>query len=153
MRGEAGDGLGLLDHFVDTEAFFCQGASGAGLHALSAGGAIRGVAPVVFQVAYDAGVDAARGNFPDVGAFNFCADPYAARAENAAIVIKDEARVAHVYLQARVVVGVADVGDAERLRHGLQLAMAVGDAGRADVVALDEEQFDGHAAILCELGR
>ena len=54
--------------------------------------------------------------------------------------------------QAGIVVGVADVGDAELLRHGLQLAMAVGDAGRADVIALDQEQLDGHAAVEGEPG-
>ena len=57
----------------------------------------------------------------------------------------------HIDRQARIVVGVAHMSDTQGLRHRLQLAMAVGDAGRADVIALDQQQFDSHAPIEREL--
>ncbi len=46
------------------------------------------------------------------------------------------ARMRNVHRQRRVAVGIADVRDAELLRQRLQLAVAVGDADRAVVVAL-----------------
>ena len=153
LHRQARDGFALLDHLVNGEAFFRERAGGAGLDAFAAAGAVARVAPVVFEIADDAGVDAARGDLPHMRSFHLSADPDAAGAEDAAIVIEDKARVAHVHGQARVVVGIAHVGDAERLRHGLQFAVAVRDAGGADVVALDEQQLDGHAAILRELCR
>ena len=96
VRGQARDSFALLDHLVDGEAFFSERAGGTGLNAFAAAGAVAGVSPVVFEVADDARVDAARGDLPDMRAFNFSADSDAARAENAAIVIEDEARVRHV---------------------------------------------------------
>ena len=125
MRGQARDAFALLHHLVDGEAFFGEGAGGTGLHAFAAARAVARVSPIVLEVADDAGVDAARGDLPHVRAFNFSAYPHAAAAQDAAIMVEHEARMRHIDGQARVVVGIAHMGDTERLRHGLQLAVAV----------------------------
>src|SRR5208337_559950 len=106
---------------------------GAGLHAFAAGGAIVRVAPIVLEIADNARIDAARRDFPDVGALDFGADADTTRAENAAVVIEDEAGMGHVNGEAGVVVGVAHMRDAERLRHGLQFAVTIRNTRRADV--------------------
>ena len=53
--------------------------------------------------------------------------------------------------QARIVVGEADVGDAELLRQCLQFAMTVRDADGADMVAFDEQQLQRHHAMMGEI--
>ena len=153
LAGDAADFFGFLHHLVHGEAFFRERAGGAGLHALAAGGAVVRVAPIVFEIADDARIDAARGDFPDVSALDFCANAHATRAENAAVVIEDEAGMGHVYGEAGVVVRVPYVRDAQRLRHGLQLAVTIRNTRRADVVALDQKQLDGHAPVESEARR
>ena len=74
-------------------------------------------------------------------------------AQDAAVVVEHEARMRHVDRQARRIVGIADVGDAEALRQSLQLAMAVGDADRAEVVALDEQQLQRQAPVTVQAVR
>src|ERR1035437_3822744 len=147
LRGKAADGLALLDHLHHRKAFFRERSGGTGLHALAAAGAVACMAPVVLEVADDARVDAARGYLPDVRALHLRTDPDAAGAEDAAILVENEAGVGHVHGEARIVVGVAHVGDAQLAGHELEFAMAVGDAGRADVVALDQQQLDGHFSV------
>ena len=98
LRGQSADDFALLDHFVDGESFFGKSAGGAGLDTFAARGAVAGFAPVVFEVADDARVDTARGDLPDVGSLDLGADAHAARAENAAVVIEDEAGMGHVDL-------------------------------------------------------
>ncbi len=83
-------------------------------------------------------------------AFNLGADAHAAGAENAAVVVGGEALVRGIHGQRGVAIGQADMGQALLLRKGLQFAVAVGDADRADVVALGEEQFENGAAMLFE---
>ena len=92
LRYQAADDIALLDHLMNREALFSKRASGAGLDAFAAAGAVARVSPVVFEVADDAGIDAAGGDLPHVRAFHLGAYPYAARAQDAAIVIEDEAR-------------------------------------------------------------
>jgi len=60
LAGDATDLVGLLHHLVHGEAFFRERAGGAGLYTLAAGGAVVGVAPIVFEIADDARIDAAR---------------------------------------------------------------------------------------------
>ena len=72
-------------------------------------------------------MDPSRRNLPDIRAFQLSAYAYTARAENAAIVIENETGVRHVDRQSRIVVGVADVGYAQRPRQRLQLAMTICD--------------------------
>ena len=81
-------------------------------------------------------------------ALDLVANADAARAENAAVVVQNEAGMRDIHRQPRVVVGEADVGEAERLRQRLQFAMAVGDADRADMVALDEQQLQRHQPVM-----
>ena len=52
-------------------------------------------------------------------------------------------------MQLGIAVGIVDVRDAELLRQRLQLAVAVGDADRADVVALGEQQFEDRSCGSC----
>ncbi len=153
LFGKAGDGVALLDHLHDREAFFRECSGGAGMDAFTAGGAVDRLAPIVFEVADDTRVDAARGYLPNVCAFDLRADTDATRAEDAAVLIEDEAGVSHVHGEAGIVVPVADMCDAQLAGQRLKLAVAVTDAGGADVVAFDEEQFDGHLAIEGQLGR
>src|SRR5512146_2181315 len=141
-----------LNHFFHGPAFFGQGAGGTGLNALSAVGTGAGFAPFLVEVADNARVHPPRTDLPDVSPFQFGADSYATRAEDAPVVIEDEARVRQVDGQARKVVGEADGIDPHGGRHRLQLAVAVGDADGAGVVAFDEQQFESHAAVPCQLG-
>ena len=53
------------------------------------------------------------------------ANPDAARAKNAAIVIENVARVTHVDRETRIVVRIADMRDLEPLGERLKLAVAV----------------------------
>ena len=107
-------------------------------------------APVLVQVGDDHGVDAAAHHIPHVRAFDLGADPHAARAEDAAIVVDGEALVRGVDRQFGIAIGQADVGQPLVLRQGLQLAVAVGHADRADVVALGEQQLEDGAAMLLQ---
>jgi hypothetical protein len=81
-----------------------------GLDTFAAAGAILRLAPIIPEISDNARVDTARSD--------------AARAENTAIVIEDEARMRHIHRQARVVIGVAHMCDAEGLRKRLKFAMA-----------------------------
>ena len=67
--------------------------------------------------------------------------------------IEHPARVGSIDPQARKVVAHGDVRHAEGLRHRLQLAMAIGDADRTDVIALDEQQFERHPAVMGQMCR
>ena len=102
------------------------------------------------QIGDDDGVDAAAHHIPDVRAFNLRADAHAARAQNAAVVVDGEALVRGIHGQRGIAIGQADVGQALLLRQRLQFAVAVGDADRADVIALGEEQLENHAAMLLQ---
>ena len=84
-----------------------------GLLAFSAAGAGIGFAPRLAEVADQQRVSAAVGDIPGVGAFHLVADAHAARAENAAVVIEAEARVAQIDLEPRMLVIEPDVIDAE----------------------------------------
>src|ERR1035437_7331711 len=125
LRGKPADVIAMLDHLHHRLALFRECSGGADLHALAAAGAVARLAPIVLQVADDARVDAARGNLPDMRSFHLRTHPHAACAQDAAILIEDEAGMRHIDGETRIVVGVAHVGDAQLLRHCLKLAMAV----------------------------
>ena len=86
-------------------------------------------------------------------AFKFRADADTAGAENAAVVVQHKSRMGEIDGQRGEIVGEMHGVDAEGGGHGLQLAMSIGNAYGANVIAFDEQQFDGDAAILRELGR
>src|ERR1019366_143280 len=100
------------------------------------------------QVGDDAALHAARHNVPGVCAFDFVAHADAARTQDAAVVIHHEALVRGIHREARVSIGEVHVGHAQGQRHGLQVAVAVGDADAAHVVAFGEHQFQNAAAEL-----
>ena len=107
-----------------------------------------GASPVLVQIGDDDGVDAAAHHIPDVRAFDFGADAHAAGAQDAAVVVHGEALVRSIHGKRGIAIGQADMGQALLLGQRLQLAVAVGDAHRADVVALGEEQLKDGAAVL-----
>src|SRR5450759_791742 len=86
-------------------------------------------------------------------AFHFAASPHAARAEDAAVVVEHIALVAHVYADFGEAVGIAYAVDAEFLRERLQLAVVVGNADRADMIALDKQQLDSDLTVALQLRR
>ena len=98
-------------------------------------------------------MDAAGSEFPNMRAFQFRTNPDTPGAKNAAVVIENEARVRHVDGQFGEVVGEADGADAQGRGHRLKFAMSVGDADRANVVSLDQQQFHGDAAIARQFRR
>ena len=61
-----------------------------------------------------------------------------------------EERVGVVHAPLGEAVVVADVVHALAVGEGLEFAVAVGDADGADVVALGEEQLEGHAAVFAQ---
>ena len=85
-----------------------------------------------------------------MGAFDLVANPDAARAQNAAVVIHDEPVVRGIDGDVRVLVGEADMRYAMSGREVLQVAMAIGHADRADVIPLGEEQFQRHPPVLLQ---
>jgi len=113
------DQIALLGHFHHREALFGEGSCGAGLHALAATGAVACLAPIILEVADDARVDAARGDLPNMRALDLGADPDAARAQDAAVLVENEAGMGHIHGYPRIVVGVPDMGDAQFARHRL----------------------------------
>src|SRR5208283_5625478 len=129
------DRLAAFDHLLHVATLFSQRAGGADLDAFAATGARAGLAPRFVQFTNQARGHAARHHVPDVGALDFGADADTARAQDAAVVVEHEARVRGVHGERPVAVGVADVGDAQLLGQRLQLAVVVGDAHGADVVA------------------
>ena len=84
----------------------------AGLHALAAAGAARGLAPRPVQLGDEPRLDAAAGDVPHVRAFDLGAGAHAARTQDAAVVVEHVARVRGVDREPRVVVRVAHVRDA-----------------------------------------
>ena len=64
--------------------------------------------------------------------------------------IEGEPLVRGVDIQFGVAIGQPDVGQALLLAERLQLAVAVGDADRADTVALGELKFEDRAAMLLQ---
>ena len=123
--GKAADGFAVLGHLLDADSLLGECSRWAGLDAFATAGAGTRVAPVFGHVADDPCVNAPSGDFPDIRTFELGADPDTARAENAAVVIEDEAGMRHIHRLAWIVVGVPDMSDAERLSEGLQLTMAV----------------------------
>ena len=149
---ERADAVVVFDHFRDGDAFFGEGAGGARLNALAATGAGFRFAPFRVQITDDAGVNAARGHLPDMGAFQFRANANAAGAKDAAVVVENVAGMREIDRERRVIVRKMHGTDAEGSSHGLKFTVTVGNTDGADVIALDEQEFDGDAAILSELG-
>src|SRR5208282_5791348 len=104
--------------------------------------------PILMQIGDDQRVDAAAHDIPNMRALNFGADTHAASAQDAAVVVEGEPFVRGVNAELGVAIRKANMGQALLLAEGLQFAVAVGDANRADMVALGEEQFQNRAAML-----
>ena len=84
----------LLAALGDRSALLEQRARGAHLDALAAARARRRLAPRRAHVGHDAFVDARAHDAPRVGALDLAADPHAAHAHDAAVVVDREERVA-----------------------------------------------------------
>ena len=132
-------GLADLDH-----GFLGQGRGRAGLHAGAAGHAF-GAQETLAHARRNAAVKAAAGNGQREGALHFLAGAHAARADDAfrgvvgevgiGFVLRHPGRVGlavrlgeHVVL---ALIAVAHVAQADRARHVLQFAVAVGGTGQA----------------------
>jgi hypothetical protein len=105
---------------------------GAGLHST----------PGFPKAADDLAVFAAPAHIPHVGAFHLVAHPHAAGAEDAAVVIEPEMSVGEIHSPLGEAIRQAAVIHAHLHRHVLQLAVAIGHADGAHVVAFSEQQFD-----------
>ncbi len=120
------------------------------MHALAAGGAGFRRSPRFVQIRNDLGVDAAPHHVPGMRALDLVANPDATRAQNAAVVIDDEAVVRGVDIFFRIAIRKAHMRNAETLRQHLHLAVTVRDADRADMIALGEQQLKDHAAVVLQ---
>jgi hypothetical protein len=109
--------LALFGHLGDRMALFAERAGGTELHAFAATGAALRFAPGLREIGDHHAVGAAPGHVPGMRAFDFVADPDAARAQNATVLIHDEARMAGVDRKRRINVGITDVVDAQLLRQ------------------------------------
>ena len=90
------------------------------------------------------------------GALDLLAGPHAARADDALGAVEGEVGIALVLRDVEVVlpgVAVADVAQADRARHVLQLAVAVGGAGEAVERMVGDVQLHHAAAELLEARR
>ena len=123
---------------------------GTHLDALAAAGAGRRLAPRRPHVGDDPLVDAGAHHAPGAGALDLGADPDAADAHDAAVVVDREQRVRRVDRDPGVDQRQLEVVEADRLRQVLELAVVVRDADRAHVVPLEEQHLDDRAAVLLE---
>ena len=98
------------------------------MHTLAAGGAGFRRSPRFVQVRNDFGVDATPHHVPGMRAFDLVANPDATRAQNAAVVIDDEAVVRGVDVFFRIAIRKAHMRNAETLRQHLHLAVTIRDA-------------------------
>ncbi len=117
------------------------------MHAFPATGAALGFAPGLRQVGNHQALAAAAHHVPGMRALDLVADPHAARAQDAAVLVQHKAGVAGIYRQVRINVGEANVIDAQTLAERLQLAMTVRHANAAHVIALGEQHFKQHAPV------
>src|SRR5260370_23197806 len=149
--GQARHVVILFHHLVHGESLFGKRAGGADLHTLAAVGATGRLRPRAVHVADNHAADTARADVPDVRAFHLLADANAARTQDAAVVVQHVAGMRVVHRELRVGVWIAHMGHAEALRHGLQLAMVIGNADGALVIAFAEEELDGNPPVLRQL--
>ena len=84
---------------------------------------------------------------PGMRAFDFPTHPNASSAQDAAVVVNHKPVVGSVHGGLRIAIGIVNVGYVQLLRHGLQLTVAVGNADRANVIALRKQQFDNALAV------
>ena len=130
-----------------------QGAGGAHLHAFAAVGAGAHRTPGLIQAADDLAVLAPPAHIPHMGTLHLVADPHAAGAEDAAVVIEPKLPVGEIHSALGKAIRQAAVIHAYLHRQVLQLAVAVGHADGAHVVAFGEQQFDHRAPDLLQLWR
>src|ERR1035437_8487165 len=94
-----------VGHFGPRFTLFGKRARGAHLHALAAAGAAFALAPRLVEVGDHAAIHAARHDVPGMGALDFVADPHAARAQDAAVVVHHETLVGGIHRHARILIG------------------------------------------------
>src|SRR4029453_5093897 len=114
----------------DRAALLEQRPGRADLDALAAAGAGGRLAPGGAEVGGGPGVGAAAHDVPGGGALDLVADPDAAGAQDTAVVVDGEQRVAGVDADPRVDGGQLEMGDAEAGGQVLELAVVVGHAHR-----------------------
>jgi|GEM_PF-3474440 len=120
------------------------------MNAFTARGAGLRFAPGGTEIRDQAGIDAAPKQVPHMGALDLIAGAHTTRTQDTPVMVQREAAMRRVDADLWVEVRVTDVVDAQFLGQSLQLAIAVRDAHRADVVALGEKQLNDRAAVLCE---
>src|SRR5208337_2860205 len=98
-------------------------------------------------------MDAAPADVPRVRALDFMANSHAARTQDAAMVIETEALMARVCRELGKLVTQPHVIDAELYSKILQLAISVGNAHRAHMIALGQQQLDNQLAMRREARR
>ncbi len=131
-------GLAVLD-----DALLHQRRRRAGLHAGAAGHAL-GIEEVFAHAGRDFGLESATFYRQREGALDFVAGAYAARADDALRGIELEIGIAGVDRCVQVILAVeavADVAQADRAGHVLQLAVAVRRAGQAVQRVVGDVQF------------
>ena len=101
-----------------------QGGGGTDLDALATAGAGRGLTPGLAHVRLYAGLEAAVHDVPGVCALDLVADPYAAQAQDAAVVIDEDVRVRCVHVAPRKLELEARRRHAVPVAERLQLARA-----------------------------
>ena len=82
--------------------------------------------------------------------FHLIAHPHAPGAQDAAVVVEDEALVGGVHRQVRMERQQVEMADAQGLGVALETAVLIGHAHGADVVTLQEEQLDYVAPVVDE---
>src|SRR5579864_6196318 len=92
-HGQIRQELSTFQHFGDRASFLEERARGAHLHALAATGAGFRGSPRLVQIRNHLGIDAPSHNVPGMRALNLVADAQATRAQDAAVVVDDEALV------------------------------------------------------------
>src|ERR1019366_362013 len=122
----------------------------AHLHAFATARARRGTTPRGALIAHEPSGDAAPGDVPGVRAFDLVTDPYAAGAQDTAVVVQYKPLVRGVDRELGVQGREVEVGEAEPLGLALKLTVLVGDAHRTDMVALHKEELDYLAAVVDE---
>ena len=148
--GEVGEIGSAAARLGDRPPLLEERPGGAHLDALAAAGAGVGLAPGRAQVGDQPGLGAPSHHVPGVSPLDLVADAHAAGAEDAAVVVDPEALVRRVHTRRGVELGELEVGEPQPDREVLQLAVPIGHADRADVVALGVEQLHDPAAVSAE---
>src|SRR5665648_104538 len=145
------EGTPLFAALTSRTSLLEERSGGADLDALATACAARGLAPGSPHVGHEPHVDPRAHQAPGMRTLDLVADAHAAQARDAAVVVDREKGVTGVDADHGADERQLEVVYLQLLGQVLQIAMIVGDADSADVVALEEQHLNDRPAVPGEL--